>query len=178
MTLHWYALRVKPHKERTVYELLQTRPEKVYFPTICVQPVNPRAARVRPYFPGYLFVQADLNNAGMNAFSWLPGTRGLVTFGDIPAVVPENLIAELRQRMQQIEADGGLVHGRLANGRYRQGERVRIVSGPFAGYDAIFDADLPASERVRVLLAFLSNYPHPVKLNAAHITKVNKVAAK
>lgn len=173
MTLHWYALRVKPHKERTVYELLQTRWEKVFFPTICVKPVNPRAARIRPYFPGYLFVQADLNRAGVNAFSWLPGTRGLVTFGDIPAVVPENLIAELRQRIQQIEADGGLV-----NGRYRKGDRVRIVSGPFAGYDAIFDAHLPASERVRVLLAFLSNHPQPVKINAAHITKVNKVAAK
>jgi transcriptional antiterminator RfaH len=168
MTLHWYALRSKPHKERTVYELLQAKKEEVFFPTIRVKPVNPRAARVRPYFPGYLFVHADLAKGGLNLYNWLPGTHGLVTFGDVPAMVPDNLIAELRQRLRQIEADGGLV-----NGRYHKGERVRIISGPFAGYDAIFDAHLPGRERVRVLLAFLSNHPQPVKLNVAHIAKVN-----
>ena len=168
MTTHWYALRVKPHKERTVYELLQAKRESVFFPTVPVKPVNPRAARIRPYFPGYLFVQADLNDAGINVFSWLPGTRGLVTFGDMPAVVPDHLITELHRRLRQIEADGGLL-----NGRYRQGDRVRIVSGPFADYDAIFDAYLPGSERVRVLLAFLSHHPQPVKLTIAHISKVN-----
>lgn len=168
MTTHWYALRVKPHKERAVCDLLQTQAEMVFFPTIQVKPVNPRAARIRPYFPGYLFVQADLAEVGVNAFSWLPGTRGLVSFGGVPAVTPDNLIAELRQRLRQIEANGGLV-----NGRYHQGDRVRIISGPFAGYDAIFDAHLPGAERVRVLLAFLSHHPQPVKLNVAHISKVN-----
>lgn len=168
MATHWYALRVKPHKERAVYELLQTQPGMVFFPTVRVKPVNPRAAPIRPYFPGYLFVQADLEEAGLHVYSWLPGTRGLVSFGDIPAVVPDNMIAELRQRLRQIEADGGLLHG-----RYRQGERVRIVSGPFAGYEAIFDAHLPGAERVRVLLAFLSHHPQPVKLNATQITRTN-----
>ncbi len=168
MTTHWYVLRVKPHKERAVYDLLQAQAETVFFPTIRVKPVNSRAARIRPYFPGYLFVQADLAAVGINAFSWLPGTRGLVTFGGVPAVTPDNLIVELRQRVRQIEADGGLV-----NGRYRQGDRVRIVSGPFAGYDALFDAYLPGPDRVQVLLAFLSRHPQPVKLNVAHISKAN-----
>ncbi|NJN54349.1 MAG: hypothetical protein HC804_06055 [Anaerolineae bacterium] len=168
MTTHWYALRVKPHKERAVYELLQAQQGTLFFPTIQVKPVNPRAAKVRPYFPGYLFIQTDLAEVGTHAYSWLPGTRGLVTFGDIPAVVPDNLIVELRQQIRQIEANGGLMHG-----RYQKGERVRIVSGPFAGYDALFDAHLPGADRVRVLLAFLSQHPQPLKINAAHITKVN-----
>ncbi|HRQ37768.1 MAG TPA: transcription termination/antitermination NusG family protein [Chloroflexota bacterium] len=168
MTIHWYALRVKPHKERTVYELLQARQETAFFPTLHVRPVNPRAARVRPYFPGYLFVQANLDEAGINVFSWLPGTRGLVTFGDMPAVVPDNLIGELRQRLRQIEADGGLPYG-----RYHRGDRVRIISGPFAGYDAIFDTHLPGAQRVQVLLAFLSHYPQPVKLNIDYISRLN-----
>lgn len=166
MTHYWYALRVKPHKERSVYELLQTRSAVVYLPMIHVTPVNPRAARARPYFPGYLFVQTDLSTAGVNAFSWTPGARGLVTFGDVPAIVPDNLIHELRQRIQKIEAQGGLV-----TPRFRNGERVRIVSGPFTGYEAIFDTHLPASRRVQVLLAFLSQHPQPVKLDAFHIAK-------
>lgn len=168
MTQQWYALRVKPHKERTVHECLQAQAVTVYFPTTHVKPVNPRAARIRPYFPGYLFVQTDLSESGLNAFSWLPGTRGLVAFGDIPAIVPDNLVAELRRRINQLEADGG-----LSASQFHQGDRVRIVSGPFAGYEAIFDAHLPGAERVRVLLAFLSHHPHPVKIDAAHITKLS-----
>ncbi len=168
MANHWYALRVKPHKERAVYQLLQAQAETIFFPTVRVQPVNPRAAKIRPYFPGYLFVQVDLDVAGQHAFSWLPGTRGLVAFGDLPAVVPDNLIAELRQRLNQIEADGGLV-----NGRYQPGDRVRIIGGPFAGYEAIFDAHLPGADRVQVLLAFLSRHPQPVKLQTGHIVKAD-----
>jgi transcriptional antiterminator RfaH len=168
MTNHWYALRVKPHKERSVYELLQTRQVTVYFPTIQVKPVNPRAARVRPYFPGYLFVQSDLDDAGSNAFSWTPGTRGLVTFGDLPAIVPDNLIYELRQRIRQLEAQGGLFVS-----RFQKGEPVRIISGPFAGYEAIFDVHLPGDQRVQVLLAFLSQHPQPVKLDAVHIASAH-----
>lgn len=168
MSQYWYTLRVKPHKERSVYQLLQARDVTVYFPRIKVKPKNPRAAKVRPYFPGYMFVQADLEALGANAFQWTPGTRGLVTFGDIPAVVPESLVYELEKRIRQIEARGG-----LAAGKYKKGDQVRIVEGPFAGYEAIFDVYLCGAERVQVLLAFLSQHPHPLKLDAFQIEKTN-----
>lgn len=185
MTLHWYALHVKPHKERSVYELMQSRavagnapPDEpaaaeVFFPAVRVKPVNPRSAKVRPYFPGYLFVLADLEQIGVNAFSWIPGTRGLVSFGEEPSVVPDNLIAELKQRMVHIAEAGGLVFDGL-----KQGDRVRIVSGPLAGYEAIFDAHLPGRERVQVLLAFLSAQPQPIKMDVSAIEKVKKSKAK
>ena len=38
----------------------------------------------------------------------------------------------------------------------KRGDVVKIQSGPFAGYDAIFDARLSGQERVRVLLQLLS----------------------
>jgi transcriptional antiterminator RfaH len=37
-----------------------------------VRPVNPRARKTRPYFPGYLFVQADLAAVGLVEFRWMP----------------------------------------------------------------------------------------------------------
>ncbi len=167
MAAHWYALRVKPHKERIVYQLLRTEAVPAYFPSVKVKPVNPRAARVRPYFPGYLFVQADLNVAGNNAFRWTPGAHGLVRYGDTPAIVPDSLVQALKQRLTAIEASGGLVLSRV-----KQGDPVRILSGPFAGYDAIFDAYLPGQERVRVLLAFLSRQPQPVCLGSDSIDRI------
>ena len=165
----WYALRVKPHKERTVSQQLQSWDVGIYCPLVRVKPKNPRAAKKKPYFPGYLFVHIDLESVGTNAINWMPGTVGLVSFGGTPAIVPDNLISELQQRLCQIEAEGGLEMVNL-----EPGDAVRIVEGPFAGYEAIFNMRLPGNDRVQVLLSFLSQYPHPVELDADDIQKIKK----
>ncbi len=167
MSFHWYVLRVKPHKERAVCRLLQSRQLDVYYPVLHVQPKNPRAARERPYFPGYMFVQADLSEIGENALSWVPGAHGLVIFGDVPAAVPPNLIDEIKQRLKETEANGAFAFRNM-----RKGDRVRIIDGVFEGYEAVFDARLPGSQRVQVLLAFLSHAPQPVKLATSDIVKL------
>ncbi|MBP9501061.1 MAG: hypothetical protein KBF17_02765 [Candidatus Promineofilum sp.] len=182
MAAHWYTLHVKPHKERFIHERLRSpeglpylgesglgRPIDVFFPAVRVKPKNPRAAKTRPYFPGYLFVHADLEVLGENAFSWIPGAHGLVNFGGTPAIVPDALIHELRQRIVQIEEAGGWVESNLA-----PGDAVRIISGPFAGYGAIFDAQLPGHERVQVLLAFLSQHPQRIQLDLEDVEKIKK----
>jgi transcriptional antiterminator RfaH len=147
----WYALHAKPHKERQVAEHLRQRSLEVYLPLVRVNPVNPRSARIRPYFPCYLFVRADVQAVGLGALQWTPGLRRLVEFDGQPAVVPGEFIAELRRRLRRIQAAGGLVLGGLD-----RGDRVRIVAGPFAGYEAVFDARLSGSERVRVMLQLLA----------------------
>lgn len=167
MGLKWYALRVKAHKERSVFRRLQSDQIEVFFPVVPVKPKNPRAAKKKPYFPGYMFVNVDLEHTGTGTINWMPGTIGLVSFGGIPASVPENLILELQQRLVQIEEAGGLELAGL-----EAGDRVRIVEGPFAGYDAIFDMRIPGSDRVQVLLAFLSQHPQPLKLDADEIRKI------
>ena len=167
MAKHWYALRTKPHKEVAVQRQLLTDHVTVFFPQVHVKPVNPRAARIRPYFPGYLFVQADLLELGQNAFAWTPGTYGLVTFGNIPAVVPDSFIYELRKRIRWIEKNGG-----LRASKFKSGDRVRVTDGPFSGYEGIFDFYLPETERVQVLLAFLSQHLQPIKMDMAAIEKV------
>lgn len=168
MSENWYVLNVKPHKERSVCKYLEeTTQLAVYFPAIRVKPKNPRAARVRPYFPGYLFVRLDLQAQGVNALSWTPGAKGLVCFGGEPAVVPENMIHDLKRRISEIDALGELPSPGL-----KPGDRVRIVSGPFEGYEGIFDAQLPGKERVQVLLSFLSNQLHRIKLDLSNVEKV------
>lgn len=169
MSAKWYALRVKPHKEQFVCRQLQAQAAAFYYPALRVKPVNPRASKVRPFFPGYLFIKFDLDRDGPNVFQWLPGVQGLVSFGGAPAPVTDSLIAELQRRLQAIEAAGGLQQYEI-----RPGDAVRIVSGPLTGYEAIFDAHLSGAERVRVLLAFLSAGPQPVELDAAAVQKLKR----
>jgi transcriptional antiterminator RfaH len=167
MAEHWYALRCKPRKEDVVWRQVRTQGFEVFYPLLRVQPVNPRARKYRPYFPGYMFVQANIEEVGLSTFQWMPHAIGLVSFGDEVPVVPDNLIHAIQRRVEEIAAAGG----ELFDGLHR-GEAVMIDEGPFAGYEAIFDARLPGSERVRVLLQLLNNQRQvPVELNAGQIKR-------
>jgi transcription elongation factor/antiterminator RfaH len=150
MALEWYALHSKPRKEVQVKRYLKANGIEVFHPTVRVNPVNPRSSRVRSLFPRYLFVYADLDEIGISALQWVPGAVGLVQFDGQPASVPDHYLRELRQRIAQVDEAGGLHLDGL-----KPGDPVRITSGPFAGYEAIFDMRLSGSERIQVLLQWL-----------------------
>lgn len=70
----WYALHCNSRKEDLVAHQLVVHELDIYYPTIKVNPVNPRARKIQPYFPGYLFVRVDLETFGMAPLS-LPTLR-------------------------------------------------------------------------------------------------------
>lgn len=170
MAKKWYVIRCKPRKEDVVWRQVRNNEFENFYPRIRVNPVNPRSRKIRPYFPGYLFVRVDLEEAGESTFNWMPHAVGLVRFGDEPAVVPDNLVYEIEKRVREINEAGGEVLDGL-----KAGDKVIIREGPFKGYEAIFDTRLSGSERVRVLLELLSNQRQvPVELDAGQISKGRK----
>ena len=160
----WYALQSKSNKEDALYDQLRNQGFEVFYPRIRVNPVNPRARKIRPYFPGYMFVRADLVSVGLSTFQWMPFSRGMILFDQDPAPVPDPLISAIRRRVEQVNAAGG----EIFIGIYK-GDEVFIHDGPFAGYEAIFDVRLPGSERVRVLIKLLSQRQVPVELHVGQI---------
>jgi len=163
--VNWYALRSKARKEEVVWRQVRTAGFEIFYPRIKVQPVNPRARKLKAYFPGYMFVHVDIEQVGMSAFQWMPHAMGLVCFGDEPAIVPDNLIHAIRRRVEEISDAGGELFDGL-----NPGDTIIISDGPFAGYEAIFNARLPGSERVRVLLQLLNNQRQiPIELKAGQI---------
>ncbi len=167
--MKWYALRSKPNKEEALWRGLSARGHDVFYPRMRVQPVNPRARHFKPYFPGYLFVRADLPKIGLSTFSWLPHAQGLVSFGGEPAEVPDELILAIRRRVDEIDEAGG---EQLAG--LERGDAVVIHSGPFAGYTAIFDAQVDGNERVRVFLKLLQARQTKLELPAGQIGKIKR----
>jgi transcriptional antiterminator RfaH len=146
--------------------MVRDRGYEVFYPRLRVNPVNPRSRKFQPYFPGYLFLKVNIDEAGLSTFQWLPHTTGLVSFGGEPAAVPDNLINAIRDKVEEIAQAGGEVFNAL-----HQGDIVRINYGPFEGYEAIFDTRLPGTERVRVLLEFLSHRYVSVELDASHLQR-------
>ena len=170
MSERWYALRSKPRKEDVVWKQALNQEWEVFYPRLRVNPVNPRAKKVKPYFPGYLFVRVDVEAVGLSRFQWMPHALGLVSFGGEPAPVPESLIAAIRERVEAIARAGGEVFSGL-----NAGDAVRISDGPFKGFEAIFDCRLPGADRVRVLLRFLGNQRRvPVELGAGQIKRLKQ----
>jgi transcriptional antiterminator RfaH len=170
MTAQWYALRSKPRKELTLWRQLLSRHVENFFPAIRVNPVNPRSSHVQPYFPGYMFVQADLEQEGQSKFNFMPYAIGLVSFGGEPAKVPADFILALRKRIAEIAEAGGELFYDM-----NKGDPVWITGGPFDGYRAIFDARISGEDRVRVLLEMLSDQLVPLEMNAALIEKARNV---
>ena len=166
MTEGWYVIRSKPRKEEFLHEQLLTHKIEVFAPRIRVQTVNPRARKTKPYFPGYVFIHIDMGQFSLSTLQWMPGATGLVSFDRQPAIVPESLIQAIRRRVDEINGAGGELLEAL-----KPGDKVEIQSGPFAGYDAIFDARLSGQERVRVLLTMMSNRQIPAEINVGQITR-------
>lgn len=164
--MFWYAVRSKPNKERALALELTARNIDNYCPQILVKPANPRSRTLRPYFPGYLFVQVDLRQTGFSEINWVPYSQGLVAFGGDPTQVPDILIEKIRKKVEAINAAGG---EQLAG--LKQGDRVTISAGPFSGHEAVFDATLPGKERVRVLLDFLSRQQVGLEIPVGYIKK-------
>ena len=164
MVPSWYALRSQPHRAPMIWRQAQAMGYDTFYPRLRVQPVNPRAKSVRPYFPGYLFVRADLKAAGLSTFRYMPHAIGIVCFGGEPAIVPDHLIQALRKRVEELGAAKiDPLHG------LRRGDRVTIEGGPFEGYKAVFDVRISGAERVRVLLNLLGGRNIPLELNASLI---------
>lgn len=161
---NWYALRSKPRKELALYEQVRARNIELFFPKYRTHAVNPRAAKMRPYFPGYLFVHVDTSEYGMSAFQWMPYSLGLVEFDGEPGLIPTPLIGALKRRIVELEENGEFLQD-----EYTPGATLKIVAGLFKGYDAIFDSRLDGADRVRILLQLMDSRQMPVELCTGQI---------
>lgn len=162
----WYALHSHPRREDALYRQAAASGIETYYPYIPAHPVNPRARKVKAYFPGYMFVRVDLQEVGLTTFQYMPNATGLVSFGGEPAMVPDSLIQAIQKCVDEITMQGGEVYLNL-----KPGQSVVIQSGPFAQYRAIFDERIPGTTRVRVLLKMLNDRNLSLELGEDQIDK-------
>lgn len=160
----WYVLQSKSRKEATLDALVRSARYETYFPQI---PVGRRSPRLSPYFPGYLFVLADLRITGESALRWMPFSYGLVHLGGEPAAVPSLLVQAVRARVDEVRERGDLVQDQLM-----PGDRVLIRDGAFEGYEGIFESRIDGSERVRILLKMISDRYLPAEISSDTLEKV------
>ena len=162
----WYVLRSKPNKEDLLYNQLLTRGFETYFPRLEVNPVNPRARKTKPFFPGYMFIRISLEDVGFSTFQWMPYATGLVSFDKEPATIREDMMQTLInniERLKEMQEDKSMP--------FEPGSKLLINSGPFEGFEAIFDTSLPGRDRIRVLLTMIQGNQVSVELPPSQVRR-------
>lgn len=92
-----------------------------------------------------------------------PGVAYFLGSEGIPTPLPDGLVEEIRRRVDQNEY--------YRQPRFRSGDRVKIIGGPFDGLEAIFDGTLSPTGRSRVLVSIVSRLV-PVQLDAEQLQRV------
>jgi transcriptional antiterminator RfaH len=169
--LGWYVVHSKPQKETWLYNQLNALQFEVYYPRVRVRNEKTYSYKFKPYFPGYLFVNVDLDVTGSSMLQWIPGSRGLIAFGGVPACVPDGMLQRIRHHVDEINNVRDTLQESL-----RPGDEVVIHSGPFAGYDAIFCTRLHDRERAQVLLKVLHDQALRINLPLSELAvKKNRI---
>jgi transcriptional antiterminator RfaH len=158
----WSVARTLPRREAFAAERLRAEGFEILLPLI---PAG--RSSTAPLFVSYVFVNLNGSRSHWHAVNRTLGIVKLVRFGDTPAHCPTSEVMALKARMD----DEGIV--RLSappssrKRAYAQGERVRIVAGPFAGLAAIHTG-MTAREREIVLINILGA-TRPVAIAAGFV---------
>jgi transcriptional antiterminator RfaH len=161
----WYLIRTKPGKERWVRDQLSGTLPDVFLPMLRAR--MPRwgrlAVSVTPLFPCYVFARFELSVRYFD-IKYLPGVQGLVSAGTDPLIVPETIVEEIKLRGVNDVVE---IHEKP----FDNGQAVRVVEGPFRGFEAIFDRYLSGAERVAILLNTIQTTSLRVVLPASALAR-------
>ena len=145
----WFLAQFKPNSHKIAERNLRRQNFQTFLPLH--EETKRKAGRftttLRPLFTGYLFVGFDASKGGWGAVNSTYGITRLVSFGDDPRPVPQDLISGLMQRCD----DGGKL---LPSRILKTGDTVEISGGPFAEFVATVE-NVDPNQRVWVLLELM-----------------------
>ena len=142
--VQWYAAYTSANHEKRVAQQLEWRSVEHFLPVYeSVRRWKDRRVRLQlPLFPGYVFVRLALRDR-LRVLA-VPGVARLVGFNGHPTPVPAGDIEAIR---------GSLAVNREVQPHpyVRCGQRVRVLSGPLAGFSGIV---VRQKNRARFVVSF------------------------
>ena len=146
----WYVVHTRPHQEARAETNLERQGFRAWLPVI--ERSRRHARRIDtvrvPVFPGYLFVELDIERQSWSAINGSYGVKRLLGDGTRPRALPESFVAALHDATH---AEGTCA---FAPADLQPGRTVRITSGPFVDCVAVV-LQLAPGDRVELLLNVL-----------------------
>jgi transcriptional antiterminator RfaH len=142
--LKWYVINTKPKKESQVERLFTEGGFTIYCPKYL------REKRVSPFFPGYAFLRFDFPGQ-FQMVKYTRGVKRVVGTDDGPTPIPGEIVQGIKAR----ERDGLVVFEKYGQ-EPAVGDEIEVVEGPLRGLKGIFRKEVGDSERVMILLNYVS----------------------
>ena len=157
----WYAVHSRPKQEIRALENLQNQGFETWLPMLTMEKLRRgRLAEVtEPMFSRYLFIRLDTEQTNWAPIRSTLGVSRLVSFGNRPAPIADNLIQALRQ-----------MPDRPPERLLQAGQAVRMIDGPLKGLEAVYqqaDGELRA-----MVLVDLMSKQHSVLVEMQHLFPV------
>ena len=191
MSIEWYAVHTYVGQEDRVQEQLMDRARRLgMYRTKIFQVIQPEEKAVeiqeggkkvevtRKLFPGYVFVQMDVEDddaPGELGESWevVRGTGGVTGFvGTATRPVPLS-----PEEVQRLLASVGVAAQPAAEAAaprvtasFKAGDMVRVTAGPFADFSGVISEVNNAQAKVKVLVSIFGRET-PVELDFAQVAK-------
>jgi len=147
------------HKESLVSEVIV--PEETVVELVRGQ----KKTTKRKFFPGYILVKMSLTDESWHLIKNTPKITGFVGDKRNPAAVPESEI----QRMTNRISEGASRPKSKVN--FSEGEKVRVVDGPFNNFNGVIE-DINADKgKLRVLVSIFGRST-PVELDFVQVEKI------
>ncbi|MBI4211956.1 MAG: transcription termination/antitermination protein NusG [Deltaproteobacteria bacterium] len=175
MTKHWYVVHTYSGYEQKAKSSLEERIrqhkaqghfEEILIPTENIIEVKKGVKKEskRQFFPGYLLIKMELNEATWHLVKGTPKVTGFVGGSQHPPMVPEE---EVKRITTQIE-EGTLKP--KAKIEFEKGENVRVTSGPFATFTGVIDVVNEDKGKLRVLVSIFGRAT-PIELDFTEVEK-------
>jgi transcriptional antiterminator NusG len=172
--LKWYVVHTySGHENRAKLALLERIKNaalddsfgEVLIPTESVMEVvkGQRRTSTRKFYPGYMFVQMDLNEKTFHLVKNTPKITGFLG-GTSPTPVPEKDITGIHSAMTEGKAKP------KPKVVFEQGDTVRVIDGPFSSFSATVEEVKPDKQKVKVLVSIFGRAT-PVELDFAQVEK-------
>ncbi len=166
---HWYLIQTHPKQE----DRAESNLNSIGIETLSPKFKEPRrniyngtiSKLVKPLFPSYIFAKFKVDDL-YHKVRYTRGVRQLISFGDSPTVIQEEIIDAIRAR---VSADGFAVIEPEED--LKPGDRVLIKDGPFKALAGVFEKEMKGSDRVRILLQTVSYRAH-VEIEIDQIRKL------
>ena len=173
--MKWYVVQTQSGFENKAKVALQEEIRRhamdglfgdILIPTETVQEVvrGKKRTSSRKFFPGYLFVQMDLSEKTWHLVKNTPYVKGFAAGGRNPQPVPENEIARVTQQVELGAAKPTQVIS------FEQGDAIRVVDGPFRGFNGTVDEVRPEKQKVRVHVSIFGRAT-PVEFDWGQVEK-------
>jgi transcriptional antiterminator NusG len=117
----------------------------------------------RRVFPGYILVEMILTDESWYVVRNTPGVTGFVGMGNKPTPLRDEEVQRIIKRM---EAEAPKIKV-----TFKQGQKVRIIQGPFADFIGSVDDINMEKGKVRVMVSFFGRET-PVELDFLQVEKV------